>query len=173
VAYQRNGSQTRLRQCCRAASCARTLRVLRSGSACQRVPWVARRGWLRLVAGMGRPLGARLSRPCPPRQGRTTSGRFTSLDTAAPAQGIGTYQGDGGEVGHGQHPRILFAGKPQVSAGICKRICKRDSAGRPWTGETRQASRDRPQTIGRGQRHDGRRAETPETPVVLLITQRS
>src|SRR5690349_8657470 len=74
------------------------------------------------VAGWGWWLGCAVPSAlnCPGRvlrvQGRAARGRLATLDTSAPAQGIGTYQGDGGEVGHRQQARIAVAGKPQVSA---------------------------------------------------------
>jgi hypothetical protein len=61
---------------------------------------------------------------------------------------------------------------PQVSGCICARICARDETGRVETRQTQQVGRNRPSRFGRGQRRDQRRAETPETPVVLLRYQR-
>ena len=63
--------------------------------------------------------------------------------------------------------------KAQVRGRICARICARDGPQHVETGETPRVTDERPQVIGRGQRHYRRRAETAETPVVLLITQRS
>ena len=56
---------------------------------------------------------------------------------------------------------------------ICARICARDAAGRVETGETRRAERDLARRVRRGQRGEQGRSGTPETGVVVLITQRS
>ena len=54
------------------------------------------------------------------------------------------------------------------------RICARDGPGHAETRETRsKLDGDRPQPIGRGHRDHRRQDETPDTSVVLLITQRS
>jgi hypothetical protein len=95
-----------------------------------------------------------------------------ALDTTATAQGSAAIErtGRGGTRPQGRSEKRA---KPQASSGICKRICKRDSAARPETGETPRADGDGAEPIVRGQRHHRRRPETAETYVVLLITQRS
>jgi hypothetical protein len=61
----------------------------------------------------------------------------------------------------------------QVRKRICARICARDAAGRAETGETEKTQDDFVPLVYRGQRGAQRPAETPETHVVWLITQRS
>jgi hypothetical protein len=56
---------------------------------------------------------------------------------------------------------------------FCKPICKPDATGRAETGETQKLPEDCAASVGRGQRGDQRKPETPETHVVWLITQRS
>ena len=62
---------------------------------------------------------------------------------------------------------------PQARNRFCKPICKPDAAGQLETGETWKDRVDFAAQVGRGQRGDQRLPETPETPVVWLITQRS
>lgn len=57
--------------------------------------------------------------------------------------------------------------------GICKPICKPDTAGGAETGETRKGRRHHVPPVRRGQRGERRRAETAETYVLWLMTQSS
>lgn len=55
---------------------------------------------------------------------------------------------------------------------ICKRICKPDASGQTETWETHKPRQDPLTSVCRGQRGDWTLAETAETRVVWLITQR-
>ena len=70
-------------------------------------------------------------------------------------------------------PACGMSGTLQVKNRFCARICARDAAGRAETGETQYTREDFRSQVCRGQRYDGRRPETGETGVVVLITQRS
>ncbi len=69
--------------------------------------------------------------------------------------------------------RVHWTGaNPQVINQTCARICARDSAGWVEMEETHHARPEHPPPVCRGQRGSQRLTGTPETGVVVLITQR-
>ncbi len=64
-------------------------------------------------------------------------------------------------------------GEPQIRCLFCKPICKRYAVEQDGTRKTRRAARDEEPSRIRGHRVRERRPGTPETGVVVLITQRS
>ena len=63
--------------------------------------------------------------------------------------------------------------EPQVNQLFCKPICKPDAARQHGMGETEPTERDVICRVRRGHHDRERQAETAETHVVVLITQRS
>ena len=70
-------------------------------------------------------------------------------------------------------PAYGMPGTPQVKNQYCARICARDAAGQAETGEMERHAHEHERLVGRGNRAYWRLTGTPETGVVVLITQRS
>ena len=69
-------------------------------------------------------------------------------------------------------PACGMPGMPQVKNRFCARICARDAAGQAETGEMQQHAHEHERLVGQGKHARWRRTGTPETGVVVLITQR-
>ena len=76
-------------------------------------------------------------------------------------------------VPHDSHGGAGWARELQASRLLCKPICKPDAARQRETGETEPTGRDEICPVRRGHHARERLPETPETDVVVLITQRS
>jgi hypothetical protein len=129
-----------------------------------RLPWDPqhRSRWRRRRRNPGGP-GVAITNTCPDR-------RISSLTTPRSARGSEPAPSEPGrQRTPGPDNTQIYEG----NSSSCARICARDGPGHAETTETCQVYGGQPQPIGRGHRDHRIQAETLETSVVLLMTQRS